>query len=53
MKSCSSKVAVVLVYADDLIITGDYEEVIVQLKVNLCTGFRMKDLGLLKRFLGL
>lgn len=52
VKSCRSKVVVVLVYVDDLIITGDYEEVIVQLNLNLCTRFHVKDLGLLKRFLG-
>lgn len=53
VKSCGSQVAVVLVYVDDLIITGNFETEIAQLKENLCTRFRMKDLGKLSRFLGL
>lgn len=53
VKSCGSQVAVVLVYVDDLIITGNCEVEINQFKVNLCTRFHMKDLGKLQRFLGL
>ncbi|XP_021971691.1 uncharacterized mitochondrial protein AtMg00810-like [Helianthus annuus] len=37
----------------DLIITGDLDDEIAQLKANLCVRFRMKDLGKLVRFLGL
>lgn len=43
----------VLVYVDNLIITGDLDEMIRQLKENMCTIFNMKDLGQLKYFLGL
>ncbi|KAD5961360.1 hypothetical protein E3N88_12833 [Mikania micrantha] len=53
VKVLGSKVAIVLVYVDDLIITGDHVEVITQLKENLKTRFKMKDLGLLRHFLGL
>ncbi|KAI3513963.1 hypothetical protein L1887_12232 [Cichorium endivia] len=53
VKKFGSKVALILVYVDDLIITGDLEEMVTQLKENLCTRFHMKDLGRLKHFLGL
>ncbi|KAJ0579636.1 putative RNA-directed DNA polymerase [Helianthus annuus] len=46
-------VAIVLVYVDDLIISGNWNEEIGMLKENLCTRFRIKDLGRLKHFLGL
>ena len=36
-----------------MILTGDDEEEINQLKKNLFTEFEMKDLGLLKYFLGI
>jgi len=42
----------VLVYVDDLIISGDYHEVIVEFKAYLHNCFHMKDLGILKYFLG-
>ncbi|XP_071700028.1 uncharacterized mitochondrial protein AtMg00810-like [Rutidosis leptorrhynchoides] len=47
------KLSVILVYVDDLIITGDYEDEIVQIKENLSIRFQMKDLGYLKHFLGM
>ena len=53
VKQVESQVVVVLIYVDDLIITGDLEEEIGQLKSNLCVRFRMKDLGRLEHFLGL
>ncbi|KAL7598636.1 hypothetical protein Lser_V15G26849 [Lactuca serriola] len=53
VKSKGDKVVVVLVYVDDLIITGNYDEMITRLKENLCTRFYMKDLGRLNHFLGL
>lgn len=53
VKKIGDKVAVVLVYVDDQIITGNLDEQIVQLKENLSTRFHMKDLGKLKHFLGL
>lgn len=45
VKTIGDKVAVVLVYVDDLIITSDLVEVITLLKENLCTRFHTKDLG--------
>ena len=45
--------AIVLVYVDDLIITGDDEWEIQQTKANLSVRFQMKELGELKHFLGL
>jgi len=42
-----------LVYVDDLIITGDCEEEILLIKQNLSVRFQMKELGQLKHFLGL
>ncbi|KAL5551327.1 hypothetical protein UlMin_001503 [Ulmus minor] len=42
-----------LVYVDDLIITGDDEVEILRTKENLSVCFQMKELGQLKHFLGL
>ncbi|KAE8685700.1 putative disease resistance protein [Hibiscus syriacus] len=47
------KLAIVLVYVDDLIITGDDEAKILQKKENLSVRFQMKELGQLKHFLGI
>ncbi|CAL8997969.1 unnamed protein product, partial [Prunus brigantina] len=44
---------VVLIYVDDLIITGDNGEEIANLKHSLRQKFAMKDLGVLKYFLGI
>ena len=43
----------VLIYVDDLIITGDSEEEIANLKRALKQQFNIKDLGVLKYFLGI
>jgi len=43
---------VVLVYVDDLIISGDNHEAIIKCKAYLHNCFHMKDLGILKYFLG-
>ncbi|XP_042009232.1 uncharacterized mitochondrial protein AtMg00810-like [Salvia splendens] len=42
-----------IIYVDDMIITGDEVEEIEELKVNLFKEFEMKDLGALKYFLGI
>jgi hypothetical protein len=52
-KSVNTKLAFVLVYVDDVIITGDCEEEILLTKENLSVRFQMKELGQLKHFLGL
>ena len=43
----------VLIYVDDLIITGNNKDSITQLKENLRLQFPIKDLGQLKYFLGI
>ncbi|KAE8708930.1 hypothetical protein F3Y22_tig00110332pilonHSYRG00561 [Hibiscus syriacus] len=53
VKDNEGKLAIVLVYVDDLIITGDDEAEILQTKENLSVRFQMKELGQLKHFLGL
>ncbi|KAJ0601440.1 putative RNA-directed DNA polymerase [Helianthus annuus] len=53
VREIRGKVVVVLIYVDDLVITGNDEDGIKQLKENLCVRFRMKDLGILSHFLGL
>ena len=44
---------VVLIYVDDLIITGDNVDEIANLKISLQQKFSIKDLGVLKYFLGI
>ncbi|KAE8660144.1 hypothetical protein F3Y22_tig00116958pilonHSYRG00159 [Hibiscus syriacus] len=53
VKANEGKLAIVLVYVDDLIITGDDEAEILQMKENLSVRFQMKEFGQLKHFLGL
>ena len=53
IKAKEEKLAIVLVYVDDLIITVDYEEEIFRTKENLSVRFQMKELGQLKHFLGI
>ena len=53
VKLQGSKLVVVLVYVDDLIITGDDEDEIRRTRENLANCFQMKELGELKHFLGL
>ena len=42
-----------LVYVDDLIIIGNYKDIIDKFKSYLCTCFHMKDLRILRYFLGI
>ncbi|XP_074556441.1 uncharacterized protein LOC141812295 [Curcuma longa] len=47
------KVAILIVYVDDIILTGDDETELAVLKKNLAKEFQIKDLGVLKYFLGM
>jgi len=42
-----------IVYVDDILITGNYNDLILRLKKHLDDSFDMKDLGTLHYFLGL
>jgi hypothetical protein len=53
VKVNKEKVAIVLVYVNDLIITGDDESKILQTRENLQFFFQMKEFRELKHFLGL
>ena len=53
MKHRRGKVTTLIVYVDDMIITGDDIEEIAKLQQQLATEFEMKNLGGLKYFLGI
>jgi len=52
-KSTESNYTCLLIYVDDIIISGDYEGEISNLKLHLHQQFHIKDLGKLKYFLGI
>jgi hypothetical protein len=52
-KRHEGKLAILIVYVDDIVITGDNEEEIEHLKGKLAQGFEVKDLGKLRYFLGI
>ena len=47
------KLTTLIIYVDDMIVTGDDKEEISKLEDYLATEFNMKDLGGLKYFLGI
>ena len=50
--SQEGRITIVLVYMDDIIMTGDDTKEIRRLKVHLAKEFEIKDLGVLRYFLG-
>ncbi|KAJ0666336.1 putative RNA-directed DNA polymerase [Helianthus annuus] len=53
LKRRNGLVTCLIIYVDDMIITGNDEEEMTRLKGNLFKEFEMKDLGRLKYFLGI
>ncbi|XP_076926353.1 uncharacterized protein LOC143589490 [Bidens hawaiensis] len=53
LKQNGKLITYLIIYVDDMIITGNDEEEVKKLKENLSTEFEMKDLGRLKYFLGI
>ncbi|XP_024178770.1 uncharacterized mitochondrial protein AtMg00810-like [Rosa chinensis] len=53
VKTSGSSIVYLLLYVDDIILTGNSEALISELKLALQTEFEMKDLGKLHFFLGL
>ena len=53
LKMRDEKITCLLIYVDDMIITGNDVEEMSKLRENLFTEFEMKDLGHLKYFLGI
>ena len=47
------KKAILIVYVDDIILTGDHHDELQKLKEFLAKEFEIKDLGKLKYFLGI
>lgn len=52
-KSNGHDIAVILIYVDDLLLTGNSHQLIQELKDSLHSRFKMKNLGDLKYFLGI
>jgi hypothetical protein len=53
IKRKNGKVTLLIIYVDDMIVTGDDTDEIKKLQKCLSTEFEMKDLGGLKYFLGI
>ncbi|KAK1565777.1 hypothetical protein Q3G72_034774 [Acer saccharum] len=53
VKHSSSKITVLIVYVDDIILTGNDDDEVQKLKGFLAREFEIKDLGGLKYFLGM
>ncbi|GAA0147741.1 transmembrane signal receptor [Lithospermum erythrorhizon] len=51
--SSEGKISILIVYVDDIILTGDDSEEISSLKRSLASEFETKDLGTLRYFLGM
>ncbi|RVW59566.1 Retrovirus-related Pol polyprotein from transposon RE2 [Vitis vinifera] len=53
LRKSDMSIVVLLVYVDDIVITGSNSALLGQLKIHLSESFHMKDLGSLTYFLGL
>ncbi|KAM0041859.1 putative RNA-directed DNA polymerase [Helianthus debilis subsp. tardiflorus] len=53
LKQRGKLITCLIIYVDDMIVTGNDEEEMKRLKANLFSEFEMKDLGRLKYFLGI
>ena len=53
LKIREGKITCLIIYVDDMIFTGDDEDKMSQLRNKLFAKFQMKDLGLLKYFMGI
>ncbi len=53
MKKTNHGIVIIVIYVDDVIITGDNDAYISDLKKLLKQKFEMKDLGKLRYFLGI
>ena len=53
MRKGDANLVIIVIYVDDLILTGDSDSGIVEVKGLLEKKFDMKDLGELRYFLGL
>nr|GEV68582.1 putative reverse transcriptase, RNA-dependent DNA polymerase [Tanacetum cinerariifolium] len=53
LKRKGKLITCLIIYVDDMIITGNDEEEMTRLRTNLFKKFKMKDLGILKYFLGI
>ena len=53
IKRCNNRTTALIVYVDDIVVTGDDQEEIHRLKTFLGTEFETKDLGSLRYFLGI
>ena len=51
--STEKKIAILIVYVDDIILTDDFDEELQILKQHLARKFEIKELGNLKYFLGI
>lgn len=52
VKSIGNEIIILVIYVDDIIITGSEAHLIEEIKCNLCKAFDMTDLGLLHYCLG-
>ena len=52
-KRCGGKLMILIVYVDDIVITGDDDQGIEKVKQHLSNEFEVKDLGQMRYFLGI